>query len=140
MPNELGLGRICFELQLAVSARVAEGNCAKVPAPRLLGSDPLDSSFGVQFAFELRPDDSNGEEGPAIRSRGVDLLRDADEIDVLLADVLQEGEVIALVARQSGKAVDDDGVEVLQPAAELLVPGRLSVPPDLCPSTSAKTS
>jgi hypothetical protein len=43
----------------------------------------------------------------------------------VLADVFQEGEVVPLVARKAGEAMDDDGIEVLQPAAELLVSGAL---------------
>jgi hypothetical protein len=65
---------------------------------RLLRGDPLNGPLRIEFALEFRPDDGHGEEGAPIGSRGVDLLGDADEVDVVLPDVLQEGEVIALVA------------------------------------------
>jgi hypothetical protein len=65
---------------------------------RLLGGDLLNGPLGIEFPFEFRPDDGHCKEGPPIRCRRVDLLGNADEVDVLFPDVLQEGKLIPLVA------------------------------------------
>jgi hypothetical protein len=98
LPHQLGFRTICRKLQVTVCPQVAEWNRAEVLAARLLRGDPLNGPLGIEFPFEFRPDDGHRKESPPVRCRRVDLLGDADEVDVLFPDVLQEGKVIPLVA------------------------------------------
>jgi len=86
LSHKLGFPTICRKPKVAGWPRVAKWNRAEVLTARLLGGNPLDGPLGVEFALEFGPDDGHREEGPAIGSGGVDLLRDANEVDVLLAD------------------------------------------------------
>ncbi|TMD03636.1 MAG: hypothetical protein E6J01_15900 [Chloroflexi bacterium] len=81
---------------------------------RLLCRDPLNGPLRIEFALEFCPDDGHCQKGSTIWGRCVDLLRDANEVNVLFLDVFQEGEVVSLVAREAGEAMNDDRVELFQ--------------------------
>ncbi|MEO6795786.1 MAG: hypothetical protein ABI401_16335 [Candidatus Dormibacter sp.] len=98
LADELDLSRVPRRLQDAMLPVVTERDGAAVLTAILLHRNRLRRSLGVEFALQFSPHDSHPEERTAVRRRGIDLLSDADKVDVVFSKLLEEREVIALVA------------------------------------------
>jgi hypothetical protein len=67
--------------------------------PVLLNGNGLGCSLGVELALKFRPNDRHAQKGTAIGSGRVDLLGDANKVDVVFPKIFEEREVITFVAR-----------------------------------------
>ena len=132
------LSLVFVDDQLAVLHVVAEGRHAAHPHALLLGcGDLVAHPLPDHLPFELGEGQQDVQRQPSHAGRGVELLRDRDERDIVaIEDLHQLGEV-GERSRQAIDLVDNDDIDLsgLDIGHQPLRAGRSMVPPEYPPSS-----
>ncbi|HVS08061.1 MAG TPA: hypothetical protein VHK65_18090 [Candidatus Dormibacteraeota bacterium] len=80
-------------------AVVTEWDRAAMFTAILFDRNGLRRSLGVELALKFRPNDRHAQKGTAVWSCRVDLLGDANKVDVVFPKIFEEREVITFVPR-----------------------------------------